>query len=125
MQPLGALVLSLLSFLSTCVPTAGSSNPTVQVADDFTTFARSTSSAWSGNSSYEQIGTSGVAAMQMAVVDDQYVIIIDKAEHNPLTTSDGNNAWAALLDTHSHTVRALLLVTNSLCAGELLAIYMK
>ena len=125
MQPLGALVVSIFSFLSICVPTAGSSNPTVQVTDDFTTFTPSTSSAWSGNSSYEQIGTSGVAAMQMAVVDDQYVIIIDKAEHNPLTTSDGNNAWAALLDTHSHTVRALLLVTNSLCAGELLAIYMK
>jgi hypothetical protein len=73
---------------------------------------------WNGTSAYEQIGTSGVAVMQMSVVDDQYVIFFDKAEHNPLLTSDGNNAWSALLDTHAHTVRALKLITNSFCAGE-------
>ena len=79
---------------------------------------RSTSTAWNGPSAYEQLGTSGVAAMQMSVIDDQYVILFDKAEHNPLTTADGNHAWSALLDTHAHTVRALKLVTNSFCAGE-------
>jgi hypothetical protein len=75
--------------------------------------------AWNGTSAYQQIGTSGVAVMQMSVIDDQYVIFFDKAEHNPLTTSDGNHAWSALFDTHAHTVRALKLVTNSFCAGEL------
>jgi hypothetical protein len=75
--------------------------------------------AWDGTSAYQQIGTSGVAVMQMSVIDDQYVIFFDKAEHNPLTTSDGNHAWSALFDTHTHTVRALKLVTNSFCAGEL------
>ena len=78
-----------------------------------------TTTAWSGTSAYKQLGTSGVAAMQMSVIDDQYVILFDKAEHNPLKTSDGINAWSALLDTHAHTVRALKLVTNSFCAGEL------
>jgi hypothetical protein len=74
---------------------------------------------WAGTSSYQQIGTSGVSAMQLSVVDDRYVILFDKAERNPLLTSDGNNAWAALLDTQTHTVRALQLATNSFCAGKL------
>ncbi|KIM76040.1 glyoxal oxidase [Piloderma croceum F 1598] len=73
--------------------------------------------AWDGTSAYQQIGTSGVAVMQMSVIDDQYVIFFDKAEHNPLTTSDGNHAWSALFNTYAHTVRALKLVTNSFCAG--------
>ena len=75
-------------------------------------------SPWTGTSSFKQKGTSGVAAMQMSVVDDRYVILFDKAEHNPLYTSDGNHAWSALVDTHAHTVRALKLKTNSFCAGE-------
>jgi hypothetical protein len=75
--------------------------------------------AWDGTSAYQQIGTSGVAVMQMSVIDDQYVIFFDKAEHNPLDTSDGNHAWSALFDTHAHTVRALKLITDSFCAGEL------
>jgi len=81
-------------------------------------FPRATQNPWQGTSVYKQIGTSGVSAMQMAVVDDKFVIIFDKAEHNPLTTSNGKNAWGALLNTHSHTVRALSLKTNSFCAGE-------
>jgi hypothetical protein len=74
-------------------------------------------SAWDGDSVYEQLGTSGVAAMQLSVVTDRYVIIYDKAEHNPLKTNDGINAWSVLLDTQEHTVRALKLETNSFCAG--------
>lgn len=78
-----------------------------------------TASAWNGTSAYAQLGTSGVGAMQMSVVDDRYVIIFDRAEHNPLTTSDGVPAWSALLDTHTHTVRALKVITNSFCAGKI------
>jgi hypothetical protein len=59
--------------------------------------------------------------MQLAVVDDKHVIIFDKAEHNPLLTPNGNNAWSALLNTHDHKVRPLTLKTNSFCAGELLS----
>jgi hypothetical protein len=72
---------------------------------------------WSGPGEYKLRGTSGVSAMQMSVVDNRYVIIFDKAEHNPLKTSDGNNAWSALYDSSAHTVRALKLKTNSFCAG--------
>jgi hypothetical protein len=74
-------------------------------------------SAWDGDSVYEQLGTSGVAAMQLSVVTDRYAIIYDKAEHNPLKTNDGINAWSVLLDTQEHTVRALKVETNSFCAG--------
>jgi hypothetical protein len=80
-------------------------------------FPRGAQNPWQGTSVYKKIGTSGVSAMQMAVVDDKFVIIFDKAEHNPLKTSNGKNAWGALLSTHSHTVRALSLKTNSFCAG--------
>lgn len=72
---------------------------------------------WDGDSVYDQLGTSGVAAMQLSVVTDRYAIIYDKAEHNPLLTDDGINAWSVLLDTQEHTVRALKVVTNSFCAG--------
>lgn len=75
-------------------------------------------SAWSGPTKYEQLGTSGVAAMQLSVVTDRYVILFDKAEHNPVNTSDNINAWAALLDTETHTIRALKVKTNSFCAGR-------
>jgi hypothetical protein len=74
---------------------------------------------WDGPGQYKLRGTSGVSAMQMSVVDNRYVIIFDKAEHNPLKTNDGNHAWSALYDSSAHTVRALKLVTNSFCAGEL------
>lgn len=74
-------------------------------------------SAWNGPTEYQQLGTSGVAAMQLSVVTDRYVLLFDKAEHNPLKTSDGINAWSALLDTQQHTVRALKVETNSFCAG--------
>jgi hypothetical protein len=89
--------------------------------DKHTNFARATdlttATAWNGQSFYKKIGTSGIAAMQLAVVTDRYVILFDKAEHNPLKTSDGFNAWSALLDTHKHSVRALKVKTNSFCAG--------
>ena len=75
--------------------------------------------AWDGPGMYVLRGQSGVSAQQISVVDDQYVIIFDKAEHNPLKTSNGNNAWSALYDSSAHTVRALDLVTNSFCAGKL------
>jgi hypothetical protein len=97
-----------------------SSVPTDYLAESsHTKVARSTKlAAWdNGRSVYQQLGTSGVAAMQLSVVTDRYVILFDRAEHNPLTTSDGNNAWSALLDIYGHTVRALELTTNSFCAG--------
>lgn len=77
-----------------------------------------TASGWDGHSLYEQLGTSGVSAMQLSVVTDRYVIIYDKAENNSLKTSNGVSAWSVLLDTQEHTVRALKVITNSFCAGN-------
>lgn len=73
--------------------------------------------AWSGESYYEQKGTSGIGAMQLAPLNDRYVLLLDKAEQNPLRTDDGNHAWGAMLDTVDGTVRALKTKTNSFCAG--------
>jgi len=93
--------------------------PVGETHNDSFLYPRASPATWNGPGQYELRGTTGVSAMQMSVVDDRYVIIFDKAEHNPLKTSDGNNAWSALYDSSTHTVRALQLVTNSFCAGEL------
>jgi len=72
---------------------------------------------WQGPSEYKHIGSSGVAGMQLAVVDDEHVILFDRAEHNPIFTANGNNAWSGLLNIRDHKVRPLKLKTNSFCAG--------
>lgn len=45
---------------------------------------RSLGKAWSGTSTLSAAGTTGVSAMQVSVVDDDHVVIYDKAENNPL-----------------------------------------
>jgi hypothetical protein len=94
-----------------------SENSRDAISDNSTIVARGVD-AWAGASYYEQKGTSGIGAMQMTVVNDRYVVLFDKAEQNPLRTSDGNHAWAAILDTYEGNVRALKTETNSFCAGE-------
>ncbi|KAF8333942.1 putative copper radical oxidase [Cantharellus anzutake] len=61
-------------------------------------------------------GTTGVAAMQLAVVSDKHAVIIDKVEHNPLSIS-GHPAWGALYDLEKNTIMPLDLLSNSFCAG--------
>ncbi|KAJ7209844.1 glyoxal oxidase N-terminus-domain-containing protein [Mycena rebaudengoi] len=68
-----------------------------------------------GNWSLVQKGTTGVSAMQLAVVSETKAIIYDKVEHNPLNVS-GHVAWAVELDLNSQTVRALNPLSNSFCA---------
>lgn len=63
-----------------------------------------------------QNGTTGVAAMQLAVISDTHAIIIDKVEHNPLTIT-GSPAWAALYNLYTHEVQPLVMQSNSFCAG--------
>jgi Glyoxal oxidase N-terminus len=63
-----------------------------------------------------QLGSTGVAAMQIAIVSETHAIIIDKVEHNPLSIS-GHPAWASLYDLRTHSVRPLTLISNSFCAG--------
>ncbi|CAE7126179.1 unnamed protein product [Rhizoctonia solani] len=64
-----------------------------------------------------QPGTTGVGAMQIAVVSSDTVLIIDKIENNPLKDAEGKPAWASVYSLKSHTARPLKLVTNSFCAG--------
>lgn len=64
----------------------------------------------------EQQGSTGVHAMQLAVISDSHAIIIDKVEHNPLTIA-GHPAWGALYNLNTHSVKPLNMRSNSFCAG--------
>lgn len=63
-----------------------------------------------------QEGSTGVHAMQLAVISDTHALIIDKVEHNPLTI-DGHPAWAALYNLEDNSVKPLRIQSNSFCAG--------
>ncbi|KDQ33386.1 hypothetical protein PLEOSDRAFT_152955 [Pleurotus ostreatus PC15] len=63
-----------------------------------------------------QKGSTGVEAMQIAIVSYEHAIIIDKVEHNPLAIN-GHPAWAALYNLKTHSVRPLAMDSNSFCAG--------
>jgi hypothetical protein len=63
-----------------------------------------------------QKGSTGVHAMQLAVISESHALIIDKVEHNPLTTN-GHPAWAALYNLNTHSVTPLSMQSNSFCAG--------
>ncbi|KDQ60917.1 glyoxal oxidase [Jaapia argillacea MUCL 33604] len=63
-----------------------------------------------------QKGTTGVHAMQLAIVSATHALIIDKVEHNPLTI-DGHPAWAALYNLDTQGVRPIRMQSNSFCAG--------
>ncbi|KAJ7905801.1 copper radical oxidase [Mycena olivaceomarginata] len=63
-----------------------------------------------------QTGTTGVHAMQLAVISPTHALIVDKVEHNPLTIN-GHPAWAALYNLKTHDVTALSMQSNSFCAG--------
>ncbi|KAJ7247284.1 glyoxal oxidase N-terminus-domain-containing protein [Mycena rebaudengoi] len=62
-----------------------------------------------------QKGTTGVSAMQLAVVSETKAVIYDKVEHNPLTVN-GHVAWAVELDLNTQQVRALNPLSNTWCA---------
>ncbi|KAI0691022.1 copper radical oxidase [Cytidiella melzeri] len=63
-----------------------------------------------------QKGTTGVHAMQLAVISETHAIIIDKVEHNPLSIN-GHPAWAALYNLKTHSLKPLSMRSNSFCAG--------
>lgn len=72
----------------------------------------SSSSGWS----LEQKGTTGVHAMQLAVISSTHAIVMDKVEHN-LLTIDNHPAWGALYNLKTHVVTPLHVQSNSFCAG--------
>ena len=71
-----------------------------------------TSDSWE----LRQKGTTGVAAMQLAIISSTHAIIIDKVEHNPLTI-DQHPAWGALFNLNTYAIKALHMKSNSFCAG--------
>ena len=65
-----------------------------------------------------QKGTTGVNAMQLAIVSATHALIMDKVEHNPLTVNDkGHPAWGALFNLNTCAVTPLRVQSNSFCAG--------
>lgn len=66
--------------------------------------------------SLEQQGSTGVNAMQLAIISTTHALIVDKVEHNPLTVN-GHPAWAALYNLKTHAVKPLAVQSNSFCAG--------
>lgn len=63
-----------------------------------------------------QKGTTGVHAMQLAIISATHALIVDKVEHNPVTI-DGHPAWAALYNLVDHSIKPLRMQSNSFCAG--------
>lgn len=50
------------------------------------------------------------------MVDDDHVLMFDKAESNPLKVN-GHPAWGAVYTISTHKIRSLDLQSNSFCAG--------
>lgn len=69
-----------------------------------------------GETHLEQKGKTGIAAMQVAVVDDSHMIIIDRAERNTLQV-DGHPAWGSIYNLDTGAERALNMKSNAFCAG--------
>jgi len=72
--------------------------------------------AWSGTSSLANGPRSGVSAQQMTVVGNNKVLILDKAEKNPLKVN-GKSVWVSYLDLPSGKVKGMFSQTNSFCAA--------
>ena len=63
-----------------------------------------------------QEGSTGVNAMQLAIVSDSHALIVDKVEHNPLEIN-GHPAWGTLYNLRTHSLKPLSMQSNSFCAG--------
>ncbi|CAK5277326.1 unnamed protein product [Mycena citricolor] len=69
-----------------------------------------------GKWTLQQKGSTGVHAMQLAIISRTHAIIVDKVEHNPISI-DGHPAWAALYNLEDDSVTPLAMESNSFCAG--------
>lgn len=63
-----------------------------------------------------QQGSSGVGAMQLAIISSTHALLVDKVEHNPLDIN-GHPAWGALYNLNTDAVKPLNMESNSFCAG--------
>lgn len=64
------------------------------------------------------VGTSGVSAMQMAVIDESHVVIFDNAEANALNLN-GNPAWGQIMNFAGSSLvnTPIPMVTDTFCAA--------
>ncbi|KAI0261380.1 glyoxal oxidase N-terminus-domain-containing protein [Gloeopeniophorella convolvens] len=97
------------------VPSRPSVQNSVQKAP--TTAAQGATPPSSGGWELVQKGTTGVNAMQLAIISPSHALIMDKVEHNPLTTDKKRPAWGALYNLETHTLTPLHVKSNSFCAG--------
>ncbi|ORY90614.1 copper radical oxidase [Leucosporidium creatinivorum] len=132
---LSLLALSSLAFSSSSTSASSVSSPGLDTLgatsifdlDTETTFKhvkrehkhskRALGAAWTGTSSLERAGVTGVGAMQASVVGPDQILLFDKAENNPLIAKNGKSAWGSIYTISTGKVRALNRKTNSFCAG--------
>lgn len=73
--------------------------------------------AWS----FEEVGNSGIVALESIVVSPTLAIFFDRASDDPLQIN-GHSAWGAIFNLETHETTALDVLTNSFCAsGALLS----
>jgi len=72
---------------------------------------------WTGQASFKQKGTTGVAAMQLTVTTNDKIVLLDRVEINPLKNKKNIPYWGAELSVSTSKVRGLSMITNSFCAG--------
>ncbi|KAI0819135.1 copper radical oxidase [Irpex lacteus] len=91
-------------------------NDAISSQDYAASFSNLASSPVAPQWTLSQKGTTGVHAMQLAIISQSHALIVDKVEHNPLSI-DGHPAWAALYNLRTHSVKPLRMQSNSFCAG--------
>jgi hypothetical protein len=60
---------------------------------------------------------SQASAMMMALIDEENVMIIDKAENNRAKLNNGQPVWGTVMSLTDYSVRALDMTTNPFCAS--------
>ncbi|KAF7337539.1 hypothetical protein MSAN_02227200 [Mycena sanguinolenta] len=66
---------------------------------------------------FVQNGTSGIVPLELITVSPTLMIMYDRADGNPLTLPDGEQAWAALWNLETNTPTAIPTITDTFCAG--------
>lgn len=70
--------------------------------------------------STKDVGLSGVSAQMMFLLDENNVVIMDRAEQNALQVA-GHFAWVVKYNYNSNTYEAMDVKTNTFCAGGAMA----
>ncbi|KAJ6520169.1 glyoxal oxidase N-terminus-domain-containing protein [Mycena sanguinolenta] len=66
---------------------------------------------------FVQNGTSGIVPIELITISPTLMLMYDRADGNPLTLPDGEQAWAALWNLETNTPTAIPTATDTFCAG--------